>query len=47
VYDVPFTVPLFPSPINVERETAQMFEALKINGPVPPLELKPVVNASP
>jgi hypothetical protein len=33
--------------VNVDRETAQIFDAANVNGPVPPLELKPVVNASP
>jgi hypothetical protein len=40
-------VPLLPSPIKVDLEIAQIFEALKVNGPVPPLLLNPVVNASP
>jgi hypothetical protein len=47
VYEVPLTVPFNPLPVNVERETAQIFEALKVKAPVPPLLLKPVVNASP
>jgi hypothetical protein len=47
VYEVPFTVPFRPSPMNVDRETAQRSDVLKVNGPVPPLELKPVVKASP
>jgi hypothetical protein len=47
VYEVPFTVPFNPLPINVVLETAQRFEVEKVNGPVPPLELNPVVKASP
>ena len=38
---------LDPLPTNVERETAQILEVLNVNGPVPPLVLKPVVKASP
>jgi hypothetical protein len=47
VYEVPFTVPLVPSPINVDLEIAHIFEAPKVKGPVPPLLLKPVEKASP